>query len=127
MIPDQTHAQQADTAQSNTVRSNAAAPAITCIIYELNEGAGPEYERLHSAVWPEVRTVLAASGVHDYSIYRRADLVISTYRTHDVSYTPSESEQAALDRWRDTLAPLFKRIVDEHGNPLVASEIFRLD
>ena len=34
----------------------------------LNPGAQVEYRRRHTAIWPELVTLLKASGIEDYSI-----------------------------------------------------------
>ena len=49
----------------------------TCFLYHLTPGSGPEYDRRHVEVWPEILQLLGDSGVYDYSIFRRGDLVLS--------------------------------------------------
>ena len=36
---------------------------------KLKPGAAAEYQKRHDAIWPELASVLTASGVSDYSIF----------------------------------------------------------
>ncbi|RIJ77289.1 L-rhamnose mutarotase [Nakamurella silvestris] len=99
-----------------------------CFVYDLADGAGPEYEALHRQVPPGVQRALSAGGAYDYSIFRRNDLVISVLRAHRglaaiERATAIEPKQPA---WAASLAPLFARTTDENGLPLFAHRVFRL-
>jgi L-rhamnose mutarotase len=98
-----------------------------CVIYRLRPGAGPEYDRRHAAVWPEVVVALRAQGVRDYSIFRRGDLVISVLRVDPTVGDPDPAQVAAQVAWSESLADLFESITDAAGQPLTAHRVFRLD
>lgn len=100
-----------------------------CVLYHLRPGAGPSYDAYHAEVWPEVRARLAENGFLDYSIFRRGDLVVSVYRRRPDANPPElDADAAALqERWRALMAEHFESIVDEHGHPLLAERVFRLD
>lgn len=99
-----------------------------CYIYQLVPGQGPLYDEYHAAVWPEVLESLHASGITDYSIYRRGDLVISVW-TRDLAapepHLSPEVRQKVQD-WDALMDPLFVAYQDQHGQPLYAEPIFRL-
>lgn len=98
-----------------------------CCIYRLKPGMGPEYDRRHSFVWPEVLTLIRASGIHDYSIFRRGELVISVYRVPEGAPDVSERGGEIQARWTQSMAHIFEEIVDADGESLWARRIFRLD
>ncbi len=90
-------------------------------------GAAAEYERLHAEVPEAVRSALAAQGVSDYSIWVYGDLVVSSYLERATDWSPSPGVQRELDAWSARLAPLFRRVVEADGTPMVARRVFRLD
>jgi len=46
-------------------------------------GKEAEYDRWHAAVWPEMLSLLSASGISDYSIFRRDQLLVLTFTIHE--------------------------------------------
>jgi L-rhamnose mutarotase len=48
-------------------------------VIRLAPGAQEEYERLHSAVWPDVLAQIKRSNIGNYSIYRLGDLLFSYF------------------------------------------------
>ena len=99
-----------------------------CYIYRLVPGQGPLYDRYHADVWPEVRESLRASGITDYSIYRRGDLVISVWTRDLAAPAPELSPEIRqrIHEWDALMEPLFVTYQDEQGQPLFAERIFRL-
>ncbi|MEV7225414.1 L-rhamnose mutarotase [Polymorphospora sp. NPDC051019] len=108
-------------------RSDPAPGAQFCYLYRLRDGAGPEYDRRHAEVWPELSRLLDEAGMYDYSIFRRDTLVICVLRTRDGfdrarTLTAGSAVQA---RWTASLAGLFAEIADAEGEPLWAPRVFR--
>jgi L-rhamnose mutarotase len=74
-----------------------------------------EYERYHAAVWPGVLARLAASHVHNYSIYRHGDLLFSYFEYTGDDY---EADMAAIaadpetQRWWAVQMPLQRPLED---------------
>lgn len=105
-----------------------SSPRTECFIYQLVPGCGPTYDEYHRAVWPEVRTSLRASGIVEYAIYRRGDLVISVL-TRDPSLAVESVDpevRRRVEEWAAVMAPLFVASADEDGLPLFADHIFQL-
>ena len=44
-------------------------------LLRLKQGMGPEYDKAHAAVWPEMLDLLKRSGISEYSIFRRDELL----------------------------------------------------
>ena len=77
-------------------------------ILRLREGAAEAYEEAHRAVWPEMLALLKSAGVHEYSIYRRDDLLVLTLRAADFEATWRQIESHPVNlRWQQAMAPLF--------------------
>jgi len=74
-----------------------------------------EYERLHSAVWTEVLARLTASNMHNYSIYRYGDLLISYLEYTGTDYEADAAAIAAdpaTQRWWALCEPLQRPLDD---------------
>ncbi|HXQ81936.1 MAG TPA: L-rhamnose mutarotase [Opitutaceae bacterium] len=77
-------------------------------VLRLREGAAEAYEEAHRAVWPEMLALLKGAGVHEYSIYRRDEMLILTLRAADFEATWSRIENEPVNlRWQQAMAPLF--------------------
>lgn len=98
-------------------------------VYRLKPGAGPEYDRRHANVWPELLVLIGEAGITDYQIWRHEEIVICRLRARD-GLTFATEILAASDvqkRWTESLSDLFESIADEHGEPLWLREVFRFN
>ena len=99
-----------------------------CFVYELAPGQGARYDELHRDVWPEVLQSLRQSGITDYSIYRRGDLVISVWTRDLAAPTPTlapDIRQKVME-WNALTDALLTAYEDENGQPLFAERVFSL-
>lgn len=95
-------------------------------IYRLKPGMGPDYERAHRAVWPEILDLIDQAGIYDYQIWRHGDLVVSRMRTregydHAAAVTGASEVQA---RWTQSMSHIFADTADADGEPLWLDEVF---
>jgi L-rhamnose mutarotase len=44
-------------------------------LLRLKPGTGPEYDKAHAAVWPDMLALLKRAGISDYSIFRRDEVI----------------------------------------------------
>ena len=44
-------------------------------LLRLKPGTGPEYDKAHAAVWPDMLALLKGAGISEYSIFRRDELL----------------------------------------------------
>lgn len=44
-------------------------------LLRLKPGTGPDYDKAHAAVWPEMLALLKSVGISEYSIFRRDELL----------------------------------------------------
>ncbi|MEQ8479733.1 MAG: L-rhamnose mutarotase [Hoeflea sp.] len=95
-------------------------------LYRLKPGMGPEYDRAHQAVWPEIIALLDEAGIYDYRIWRRGDLVVSSLRTrHGYGQAARTTAASAVQaRWTASLSHVFEEITDGSGEPLWLDLIF---
>lgn len=95
-------------------------------LYRLKKGMGPEYDRAHQAVWPEIIALLDEAGFYDYRIWRRGDLVVSSVRTRwGYDHAAKISAASAIQRkWTVSMAHIFDEIADENGEPLWLDPVF---
>lgn len=95
-------------------------------IYRLKPGMGPDYDRAHQAVWPEILELIDQAGICDYQIWRHGDLVVSRMRTrygydHAASVTGASAIQK---RWTESMSHIFLDVADKAGEPLWLEEVF---
>ena len=95
-------------------------------IYRLMPGMGPDYDRAHQAVWPEILELIDQAGIYDYQIWRHGELVVSRMRTRD-GYDRAAAVTAASTvqkRWTESMSHIFADIADADGEPLWLDEVF---
>lgn len=95
-------------------------------LYRLKPGMGPDYDRAHQAVWPEILALIDQAGIYDYQIWRHGDLVISRMRTRD-GYDHAAAVTGASDiqkRWTHSMSHIFAETDDGEGQPLWLDEVF---
>ena len=98
-------------------------------IYRLKLGAGPEYDRRHANVWPELLKILTTAGISDYQIWRHEEIVVCRLRARNgfIKATAILSSSEVQQKWSASLADLFESVVDTEGQPLWLNEVFRFD
>lgn len=109
-----------------SVASPTANPPIL-YLYCLKPGAGPDYDRAHQAVWPEMLALIEAAGIEDYQIWRHEEIIVCRLRSRpgfDAS-TAILSASEIQRRWTASLSHLFQSIASPDGEPLWLREVFR--
>lgn len=97
-----------------------------CRLVWLKPDAVAEYDRLHREAPPEIYERLRQGGVSDYSIFRYGELLINVSRRAADAAPPTIHADLHRD-WQASLAPLFARTVDDNGEHIRATRVFRLD
>lgn len=95
-------------------------------IYRLKPGMGPDYDRAHQALWPEILELIDQAGIYDYQIWRRGDLVVSRMRTrYGYDHAASVTSASAIQRrWTDSMSHMFLDVADKTGEPMWLEEVF---
>lgn len=96
-------------------------------LYRLKPGAGPDYDRAHAAVWPQMLALIDEAGIEDYRIWRHEEIVVCRLRMrHGFETTAAMLAASEIQqRWTASLAHLFEQIATESGEPLWLDEVFR--
>jgi L-rhamnose mutarotase len=76
-------------------------------ISRLRPGAEEAYDKAHEAVWPEMLALLKRSGVSQFFIFRRDQLLFLTMEVEDLEATWKLVEADPVNtRWQASMAPL---------------------
>lgn len=92
---------------------NAADESVRhwAFMLRLRPGAAEAYDKAHAAVWPEMLALLKSVGISEYSIFRRNELLILTFRAADFDGTWRQLESHPVNlRWQAAMAPYFAPI-----------------
>ena len=111
------------------MRRDSAPGEYVEFVYYLKPGAGPEYDRRHAEVWPELIEKIGEAGIEDYRIWRHGDVVVGRMRTRN-GIAAASAFMAATEvqkAWTASLLHLFERYQTEDGEPLWLDEVFRFD
>ena len=83
-------------------------------LLRIKEGMGPEYDESHSAVWPEMLDLLKRSGISEYSIFRRDELLFLYMHVEgdfDAMWDKIDKDPVNR-RWQQAMGAYF---VSDHG------------
>ena len=73
----------------------------------LKPGGAEQYQAAHDALWPEMRALMARSGVQSFSIYRQG-LTLFAYQERDAAAPRSAEPDPVIKRWWAALEPLME-------------------
>jgi L-rhamnose mutarotase len=78
-------------------------------LLRLKPGTGPDYDKAHEAVWPELLALLKHVGIYDYSIFRRDELLVLTMRIDgDFDAVWERIGEAEVNtRWQQAMSAYF--------------------
>lgn len=99
-------------------------------LLRLKPGAGSDYDKAHEAVWPEMLALLKRSGISEYSIFRREELLfLYMHVAEDFDTTWEKIEQDPVNlRWQKEMGAHFApldSLRDGERFPMMA-EVFYL-
>lgn len=94
--------------QSEDKSTSGSSPKRYAFMLRLRPGTEEAYDAAHRAVWPEMLALLKSTGISEYSIYRRGDLLILALRTEDFEATWNQIDNHPVNlRWQAAMAPYF--------------------
>jgi L-rhamnose mutarotase len=77
---------------------------------------GPQYDKDHSAVWPEMLELLKRAGISEYSIFRRDELLVLSMRIEedfDPVWDKIDQDPVNL-RWQKAMSAYFVAHEETH-------------
>ena len=95
---------------------------------KLHRGFEEEYRRRHTAIWPELRTLLHDTGIREYSIFldEQTHTLFAVLQTDDPKQLDRLPEHPVMQRWWDYMKDIME--TNEDNSPVVISlkEVFYL-
>lgn len=101
----------------------------TCFTFTLKPGTEDEYKRRHDEIWPEMVEALRASGVRNYTLFRRG-LEVIAYAECEPDAETAFGKMAATDvdkRWSRSFEEVLERRFDDAGRAMTVAEVWHLD
>ena len=66
-----------------------------------------EYEKRHSALWPEMRQVLNDAGIHNYTLWNVDDELFGYYECESIEYADKiQSDSPVVEKWNEFMADI---------------------
>jgi L-rhamnose mutarotase len=100
-----------------------------CFTMTLRPGAEEEYRRRHDEIWPEMVTALKASGISDYTIFRRGRELYA-FCSCEPDAATAFARMGATDvnrRWSAWFEDVLESLLDERGELRWAEQVWHLD
>ena len=100
-----------------------------CAVFRIVPGTEEEFRRRHVEIWPEMSEGMSASGISNYSLFRRGTDVISYGECHpDVASCFARfGELPVAARWGESMSDMVVDLVDESGRLHFYDEVWHLD
>jgi L-rhamnose mutarotase len=93
--------------------SDSNARKRVAFLLRLRAGMSEAYDRSHEQVWPEMLQLLKRSGVSEYSIFRRDEMLVLVMCVEDFDAVWARIEADPVNtRWQQAMAPYFEPIID---------------
>lgn len=84
-----------------------------CSLINVKPEAIEEYERIHAQVWPDVLAALTRANIHNYSIYRYGNLLVSY-----MEYTGNDFEADMASIAADPRTQEWWKVTDPMQSPM---------
>ncbi|PWT71424.1 MAG: L-rhamnose mutarotase [Chloroflexi bacterium] len=97
-------------------------------LMRIQPGTEEEYQRRHTAVWPEMLSELTAAGCRSYSIFQSGLQLFAYLEVEDADhYQDYLAESPVAARWEAFMSDILVREVDPVTNfPPLLPEVFHL-
>ena len=88
-----------------------------------------EYQKRHDAIWPELKKVLKAAGIRNYTIWNVGDDLFGYYECDNVAYAAKvQAESPVVDRWNEYMKDVMVMEMDPvTGAQPLMKQVFLLD
>lgn len=96
---------------------------------KLNPGMVAEYKKRHDEIWPELKDLLKANGIQDYSIFYDPDtnILFAVLKQSSGLNSGNLQDNPIMKKWWDHMADMMETNPD--NSPVVhpLQEVFHLD
>ncbi len=96
---------------------------------KLKAGFKDEYRRRHDALWPELKKLLAKSGVRDYSIFldEETSTLFAVQKVVGSTGSQELGSNQVVQRWWAYMADIMETNPDKSPVSIPLAEVFHLD
>ncbi len=95
---------------------------------KLHKGFEEEYRRRHDAIWPELQTLLHATGIREYSIFldEPTGILFAILQIADRKQLDNLPAQAVMQRWWAYMQDIMESNPDNSPVTMPLKEVFYL-
>ena len=88
-----------------------------------------EYQKRHGAIWPELKEVLKAAGIRNYTIWNVGEDLYGYYECDSVAYAAKvQAESPVVDRWNEYMKDVMVMEMDPvTGAQPLMKQVFLFD
>lgn len=92
----------------------------------LKPGCEAEYERRHNALWPEMKALLQAGGVCDYSIFwdKETNILFAVQKVSGEGGSQDMGSNPIVQKWWDYMADIMEVNPDNSPISIPLPELF---
>jgi len=96
---------------------------------QLNPGQKSEYEERHNAVWPELRELLKAAGISEYSIFldEETNILFAFQKVSGEGGSQDLANNPIVKKWWDYMADIMEVNPDNSPVSIPLKEVFYLE
>ncbi|HEY9562102.1 MAG TPA: L-rhamnose mutarotase [Anseongella sp.] len=96
---------------------------------QLKPGCKKEYIRRHAAIWPEIRALLKASGVSDYTIFldEPSNTLFAVQMISGGRSSQALGTDAIVQKWWDYMADISVTNADNSPVSVPLEQVFHMD
>jgi L-rhamnose mutarotase len=95
----------------------------------LKPGFEKEYEKRHSAIWPELKQLLSNTGVEDYSIFwdKETNILFAVQKIKGEQSSQEIGTNPIVQKWWDYMADIME--VNDDNSPISTplEELFHME
>ena len=95
---------------------------------KLYKGFEDEYKKRHNELWPELRDLLKASGINDYSIFldEATNSLFGVMEVNDSKELDNLANHEVMKRWWNYMADIMETNADHSPVSIPLKEVFYL-
>ncbi len=95
---------------------------------QLHKGYEEEYKRRHDALWPELKELLKAKGVHEYSIFldENTNTLFAVMSVEDPAPLDAMPEHPVMKKWWAYMRDIMDTNPDNSPVSIPLTEVFYL-
>jgi L-rhamnose mutarotase len=96
---------------------------------KLKAGMADEYEKRHHAIWPELKQLIAQSGVTDYSIFldKETNILFGVQKIGGASGSQDLGNHAVVKKWWAYMADIMETNPDNSPVTTPLVQMFHMD